>query len=134
MEYHRSHHTIYLFFLMPRLPIPAILRAYQQDHLLPLLLRECRTHDSAQNELRWLREWAVQKSSQRTNRFGATGWRSYLRSMCRERARGVPLQYILGDQPFGDLEILCRKGVLIPRYACRQLHTVSSFNHDIIVC
>lgn len=27
----------------------------------------------------------------------------------------MPLQYILGNQPFGDLEILCRKGVLIPR-------------------
>ncbi|KAJ9315960.1 hypothetical protein DTO271D3_3746 [Paecilomyces variotii] len=101
---------------MPRLPTSAILRAYRQDHLLPLLLRECRTHDSAQNELRWLREWAVQKFSQRTNRSRATGWRSYLRSICRERSRGVPLQYILGDQPFGDLEILCRKGVLIPRY------------------
>ena len=31
------------------------------------------------------------------------------------RARGEPLQYILGDQPFGDLEILCRRDVLIPR-------------------
>ncbi|CAI7629090.1 unnamed protein product [Penicillium glandicola] len=31
------------------------------------------------------------------------------------RSRGYPLQYILGDQPFGDLEILCRRGVLIPR-------------------
>jgi len=35
--------------------------------------------------------------------------------MCLWRSRGFPLQYILGDQPFGDLEILCRRGVLIPR-------------------
>ncbi|KAJ5491607.1 hypothetical protein N7539_003174 [Penicillium diatomitis] len=35
--------------------------------------------------------------------------------MCESRARGMPLQYILGDQPFGELEILCRRGVLIPR-------------------
>ncbi|KAI3010646.1 hypothetical protein CBS147346_1411 [Aspergillus niger] len=35
--------------------------------------------------------------------------------MCRARSRGKPLQYILGDQPFGDLDILCRKEVLIPR-------------------
>ncbi|GAD99333.1 S-adenosylmethionine-dependent methyltransferase [Paecilomyces variotii No. 5] len=107
---------------MPRLPTSAILRAYQKDPLLPLLLQECRTYDSAQNELRWLREWAVQKFAQRKPRLGATthgktqGWRSHLRAVCRKRARGVPLQYILGDQPFGDLEIICRKGVLIPRY------------------
>lgn len=41
-----------------------------------------------------------------------------LRRMVNERARGKPLQYILGDQPFGGLDILCRKGVLIPRYVC----------------
>lgn len=38
-----------------------------------------------------------------------------MRSMCLARSKGVPLQYILGDQPFGDLQILCRSGVLIPR-------------------
>ena len=38
-----------------------------------------------------------------------------LRRMVYERSRGKPLQYILGDQPFGNLEILCRNGVLIPR-------------------
>ncbi|KAG7905211.1 hypothetical protein KL906_005248 [Ogataea polymorpha] len=31
------------------------------------------------------------------------------------RARLVPLQYILGSQPFGDLTIKCKPGVLIPR-------------------
>ncbi|KAI0865175.1 S-adenosyl-L-methionine-dependent methyltransferase [Xylaria cubensis] len=31
------------------------------------------------------------------------------------RGAGEPLQYVLGTQPFGDLEILCEKGVLIPR-------------------
>lgn len=36
--------------------------------------------------------------------------------LCRERGRrGVPLQYVLGSQPFGDLDIECRPGVLIPR-------------------
>lgn len=37
-------------------------------------------------------------------------------NLVKKRSRGVPLQYILGSQPFGDLDILCRKGVLIPRY------------------
>ncbi|CAK7224423.1 hypothetical protein SCUCBS95973_005513 [Sporothrix curviconia] len=35
--------------------------------------------------------------------------------MCRRRGRGEPLQYVLGTQPFGSLDLLCRRGVLIPR-------------------
>ena len=34
----------------------------------------------------------------------------------KRREKGEPLQYILGTQPFGELEILCRPGVLIPRW------------------
>ncbi|KAJ5985128.1 hypothetical protein N7499_008594 [Penicillium canescens] len=98
---------------MPRIPFSMILKAHQEDHLLPLLLKECRTIDSARNELRWLRERAV-RDSQSLSIF-KSGWRTRLRSMCQLRSRGYPLQYILGDQPFGDLEILCKKGVLIPR-------------------
>lgn len=41
--------------------------------------------------------------------------RRLLAGYVARRARGVPLQYILGNQPFGDLEILTQKGVLIPR-------------------
>lgn len=32
-----------------------------------------------------------------------------------QRARQVPLQYILGNQPFGRLDLKCKRGVLIPR-------------------
>ena len=32
-----------------------------------------------------------------------------------KRSQGMPLQYILGNQPFGTLDILCRRDVLIPR-------------------
>jgi methylase of polypeptide subunit release factors len=42
--------------------------------------------------------------------------------MCLMRSTGYPLQYILGNQPFGDLEILCRRGVLIPRSASQILY------------
>ncbi|KAK5052078.1 hypothetical protein LTR84_002882 [Exophiala bonariae] len=38
-----------------------------------------------------------------------------LARMVYRRSRGTPLQYILGSQPFGNLEIECREGVLIPR-------------------
>ncbi|PYH41321.1 S-adenosyl-L-methionine-dependent methyltransferase [Aspergillus saccharolyticus JOP 1030-1] len=138
---------------MPRLANSTILKAYRQSPLLPLLLRECRTLDSARNELRWLRQHAIDiaqerrerdyeahvaqhyashseprpspddpaptpSSPHRTRRIARarpTGWRRTLRTLCHARSRGTPLQYLLGDQPFGDLTILCRKGVLIPR-------------------
>lgn len=51
--------------------------------------------------------------------------------MVDERSRGKPLQYILGDQPFGNLEILCRKGVLIPRYV--YLSFVSSLSARYLI-
>jgi methylase of polypeptide subunit release factors len=107
---------------MPRLPTSLLLKAYQENPLLPLLLKECRSLESARNELRWLRERALRDAqehslSRHDHQVTETrlGWRTRLRSMCHKRSHGVPLQYILGDQPFGDLEILCRRGVLIPR-------------------
>ncbi|ANB13780.1 Mtq1p [Sugiyamaella lignohabitans] len=36
------------------------------------------------------------------------------------RGRGVPLQYIIGSQPFGDLDIKCARGVLIPRWETEE--------------
>lgn len=96
--------------IMPRIPYSVIWRACREDSLLPILLKECRTIDSARNELRWLREAFPDGQSPSKTR------RSRLKAMCQLRSRGYPLQYILGNQPFGELEILCRKGVLIPRF------------------
>ena len=93
---------------MPRLPWKILWHAQSIDPLLPLLLRQCRTIPSAANELRWLRDH-VQSSSHQTSAD------ERLRKLCRDRSRGNPLQYILGDQPFGDLSILCQRHVLIPR-------------------
>ncbi|KAK2871773.1 hypothetical protein FQN49_002840 [Arthroderma sp. PD_2] len=99
---------------MPRIPYSLILRARRIDPLLPLLLRECRDLCSARNELRWLTEFAQSRDA-----GVRPGWRRKrrlrLQSLVKQRAAGKPLQYILGDQPFGDLEILCKEGVLIPR-------------------
>ncbi|KAJ5715058.1 uncharacterized protein N7483_012239 [Penicillium malachiteum] len=83
---------------MPRLPTSLLINAYRENPLLPSLLRECRSLVSARNELRWLRERAQRDSPE---------WRTRLRAMCRQRSKG--------DQPFGELEILCERGVLIPR-------------------
>ncbi|KAL2816361.1 S-adenosyl-L-methionine-dependent methyltransferase [Aspergillus cavernicola] len=107
---------------MPRIPTRLIVKAYQNNPLLPLLLRECRSLDSARNELRWLHERALHIARQRAisgrsgGNYPVVGWRGLFRSMCLARSKGVPLQYILGDQPFGDLDIKCVRGVLIPRH------------------
>ena len=93
---------------MPRLPPSLLVRARNISPLLPLLLRECRTLQSARNELRWIKE-AVEED------VAGDGLKR-IRDMCVARGRGVPLQYLLGNQPFGELDVLCRKGVLIPRY------------------
>lgn len=102
---------------MPRIPPSLLIKAYNENSLLPLLIKECRSLDLARNELRWLRERALRDSQSPARLAGRTSleWRTRLRSMCHRRSQGYPLQYILGDQPFGDLEILCRRGVLIPR-------------------
>ncbi|KAJ5825521.1 hypothetical protein N7474_002659 [Penicillium riverlandense] len=84
---------------MPRLPPSLLTTVARESPLLSLLLKECRTLESARNELRWLRERALRDGP-------APGWATRLRSMCRARSKGFPLQYVLGDQPFGDLDIL----------------------------
>ncbi|KAL2067692.1 hypothetical protein VTL71DRAFT_15788 [Oculimacula yallundae] len=95
---------------MPRLPPSLLLQAYQRSQLLPLVLRGARTIDSSINELRWLKEH-VQTLKPATPRQAHLN----LLKLCQRRSRGEPLQYILGSQPFGELEIKCRPGVLIPR-------------------
>lgn len=112
---------------MPRLA-PTLLREARASHtLLPLLLRECRDLSSSRNELRWLQEHAHEShglpgrlaGSNKTLRDekhpAQTAIRKTLACSVHRRAKGEPLQYILGTQPFGDLQILCREGVLIPR-------------------
>ena len=94
---------------MPRLPPALLQRAHAINPLLPRLLRACRDLDSAESELRWLREHAVRC------RGVARRWPEVLKQLCVERAKGKPLQYILGLEFFGELEIACRPGVLIPR-------------------
>lgn len=109
---------------MPRLAPSLLHHAKRENPLLPILLRECRDTRSAKNEHRWLKEHALAlqsshnargRSSLRKGVASVQGWRTTLRKLVRRRAKGEPLQYILGTQPFGDLEILCEKGVLIPR-------------------
>ncbi|KAL8708138.1 MAG: hypothetical protein Q9220_006899 [cf. Caloplaca sp. 1 TL-2023] len=103
---------------MPRFPPLHLHRAFHIHPLLPYLLRATRTLDSAINELRWLRSSLPSPSlspSTTTTHSQNLRARNRLKSLCIARSRGKPLQYILGTQPFGELEIVCRRGVLIPR-------------------
>ena len=97
---------------MPRIP-PTLLRlARRRNRLLPSLLPVCRDLASSQNELRWLGEHAAEVASKK----GLTDENRLLQQYVSRRAKGEPLQYILGTEFFGELEIECRPGVLIPRF------------------
>lgn len=93
---------------MPRLSPSFLLRAKSISPLLTLLLKECRTLPTAINELRWLKNHVDVE-------YPANIRKHKILHLCKKRSRGVPLQYLLETQPFGDLDILCRPGVLIPR-------------------
>ena len=99
---------------MPRLQPRILHRARKIDPLLPLVLQGTRDLAYAKNELRWLREFTIE---QRQKQHDLKDWNTQqkLRQLCIERARGKPLQYIMGTEYFGDLEIACEPGVLIPR-------------------
>lgn len=110
---------------MPRIATSLIKQAKRIHPFLHLLLRPCRDLESARNELRWLDQYqrqlvAAPTHLPRKHHHGRNKARPVrtlsLHELCLERGRGRPLQYILGTQPFGNLEIMCRKGVLIPRY------------------
>lgn len=99
---------------MPRLPPRILHQARKIDSLLPLVLQG--THDlaSAKNELRWLREHVLDQQHNKQS-LENCNVQQQLRKLCVDRARGKPLQYIMGTEYFGDLEIACEPGVLIPR-------------------
>ena len=96
---------------MPRLSPALLQRAIQRSRHLTRLLPVCRDLRSAQNELRWLKAHIeTLKLGDESGRRGIS-----LTTLIKRRSKGEPLQYILGNQPFGDLDILCKPGVLIPR-------------------
>lgn len=92
---------------MPRIPPWLFRQARRSSPDLATLLPACRDLQSARNELRWIRNH-VEETIQSVNP-------RLVSNLCRRRGRGEPLQYVLGSQPFGPLDIKCRPGVLIPR-------------------
>ena len=101
---------------MVRLSPRTLRQAFKESPLLPILLRSCRDLSSARNELRWLHESVKERPAcSKDGKVHRNSGGDWLRELCIERGKGVPLQYILGTQPFGDLDIKCRRDVLIPR-------------------
>lgn len=92
---------------MPRIPPWLFRKANRHSANAAALLPACRDLPSAINELRWLKDYV--------NGTTYTAREGLLARLCNKRGRGYPLQYILGSQPFGPLDIKCRPGVLIPR-------------------
>lgn len=91
---------------MPRIPPKLLANASKYHPLLPLLLPPtARSLESAKSELRWIMD-AVPATQ--------------LKQACHLRSHHVPLQYILGSQPFNMLDILCKPGVLIPRWETEE--------------
>lgn len=112
---------------MPRLSPKLLQHARSLHPLLPRVLQATRNLDAARNEFRWLKQYAISQAQDRTQ--GSPGWRRLLEKLCLERERGKPLQYLLGTEYFGDLELLCEPGVLIPRQetAASVTHLVQRF-------
>jgi methylase of polypeptide subunit release factors len=64
--------------------------------------------ESAKQEIKWLNEYIeINKEKGKTERLEDL--------VSRRVEQNEPLQYILGDQPFGPLNILVKQPVLIPR-------------------
>ena len=71
--------------------------------------------EAAKREMRWIVEHAEKLHGSDVTLETEKKLEWEIKRMLLERRSGKPLQYILGNQPFGDLEILCRERVLIPR-------------------
>lgn len=90
---------------MPRISPKLVKQALKQSSLLPPLLRANPNLEQAKLELKWIK-----------NELPKSQWHNAI----HRRSKFEPLQYILGSQPFGTLDILCRQNVLIPRWETEE--------------
>ncbi|KAH7108499.1 S-adenosyl-L-methionine-dependent methyltransferase [Auriculariales sp. MPI-PUGE-AT-0066] len=99
---------------------------------LPRILRMQVGGRAAAQEMRWLREHAYLDKKVKSREMAFS-------DMLARRVHGEPLQYILGTQPFGSLDLLVRPPVLIPRPETEDwtlrlaslLRKKSSFNQSL---
>ncbi|KXH66416.1 HemK family methyltransferase [Colletotrichum salicis] len=103
---------------MPRLPPCLFRRAHAISPHTAVLLPACRDIPSAVTELHWIRSHVASSGRQSPPKVPLPvhdEQEARVARLCAKRGRGVPLQYVLGSQPFGTLDIKCRSGVLAPR-------------------
>ncbi|KAG5360117.1 Mitochondrial N(5)-glutamine methyltransferase MTQ1 [Yarrowia sp. B02] len=105
-----------------------IRKAAQMSPNILRLLPAARTLDEAKTELRWIQADHPDPTPKK------------IAQACYQRGRYLtPLQYVIGNQPFGSLHIDCRPNVLIPRseteeWACHVstlLKTLARRDKDI---
>ena len=101
---------------MPRISPDLLRHAQTSSPSLARLLPVCRDLRCANNELRWLREHVLRQRPAPSVNLSSRNKEKGLKALIAERASGKPLQFVLGNQPFGELDILCKPGVLIPRW------------------
>ncbi|KAJ9125555.1 hypothetical protein QFC22_000517 [Naganishia vaughanmartiniae] len=98
---------------LERSPVPSGLGIRKNSSLAPPLERLLQNpeldRESAADELRWMHEAVTAKD------LSPKAREDLLQEMVQLRARGKPLQYILGDTEFGPMQLLCRPPTLIPR-------------------
>lgn len=90
---------------MSRISAKLIRDARRISPFLPRLLPANRTIEQASLELKWIKQELPKED-----------WNDAV----NQRYQLVPLQYILGSQPFGELNIKCTQGVLIPRWETQK--------------
>ncbi|CAI4050402.1 hypothetical protein N7582_004906 [Saccharomyces uvarum] len=105
---------------MPRISPSLLRKASRIRPGLQLLLPECRSLQQASLEYKWLTEELPPDKS--------------ILSACLQRYNHAPLQYILGSQPFGPLDIVCKPGVLIPRWETEEwvMELITTINNSAL--
>lgn len=101
---------------MPRISPCTIRKAYRIHPFLRFLLPACRTISEAERELKWIQDESAEACVHTSQR----NLKRKIQNACIQRSRLIPLQYILGSQPFGPLHIICKPGVLIPRWETEE--------------
>ncbi|KAI1429643.1 S-adenosyl-L-methionine-dependent methyltransferase [Xylaria sp. FL1777] len=90
-------------------------RSTQRDALAQLNGEEPRRRRAGRRVDRRLLRANLSLQGRSTRRAGSNTASDRVARLVARRGAGEPLQYVLGSQPFGDLEVLCERGVLIPR-------------------
>lgn len=100
---------------MPRVPTKSLLKQIGEQ------LCE---NTSTKREVQWLWESCQSRRLKvRQSKLAARVYPNAISQFMRLykwKCKGIPLQYLIGWQPFGSLKILCRPHVLIPRWETEE--------------